>query len=130
MKLQCLGVPITHLTLVILSVLFLTCGSFSYYRYDKKENGATIMLTAKKGEACPTSLLNCFPYAFCMVVSSIVLMIDGDGRHGGGSQLICPGLFSHLSFPELRKLNANRATCALGTSQEFHGQRRTLDIGS
>ena len=28
-------------------------------------------------------------------------MIDGDGRHGGGggSQLICPGLFSHLSFP-------------------------------
>jgi len=40
-----------------------------------------------------------------MVVSSIVLMIDGDGRHGGGgggggcSQLICPGLFSHLSLP-------------------------------
>lgn len=40
-----------------------------------------------------------------MVVSSIVLMIDGDGRHGGSggasdSLQICPALFSHLSIPE------------------------------
>lgn len=40
-----------------------------------------------------------------MVVSSIVLMIDGDGRHGASdgatdSLQICPGLFSHPSLPD------------------------------
>jgi len=34
----------------------------------------------------PTSFTQLlFTYAFCMVVSSIVLMIEDDGRHGGGS---------------------------------------------
>ena len=50
----------------------------------------------------PTSFTELlFTYAFCNVVSSIVLKIDGDGRHGGGgdncdSLHICPGLFGHV----------------------------------
>jgi len=69
-------------------------------------NNANNANNKRRGNACPTFFTQLlFPYAFCMVVRSIVLMVDGDdhgcsgGGDGGGFQLICPGLFSHLSVP-------------------------------
>ena len=89
-KLQCHGVlPTTHsLWLVILCVI-LTCGSFIQllqtsseqrkWYYNNNDN-------KRKGMPAPLSFTELlFTYAFCMVVSSIVFMIQDHGRHGANA---------------------------------------------
>ena len=77
----------------------------------RKENG-TIMLPKEKKEHMPhfPLLKLLFTYAFCMVVSSIVLMIDGDG-HGAGDSLqdlfLC--FFSSRKYSGNGELNADGA---------------------